>query len=551
MKRLLAIFIILVSSLGFGQNSNWEWATRIGAMIDDGVAPSLEKMSTAIATDLQGNIYVAGLFSDSIVNNGFRVYSHLRIGFNRPIDAFIAKYTADGDLLWIKSFGNQVSVTSAVTDMEGNLYVGGQTSETIKAGDTSVTATADGYVVKCSADGVFEWVMIAEGFGVTKISGLSARGNTIYVTGSSLGYYSDSIKFGGRTVFNTGGFLAAFHQDRSVEWLTNIPSEDILFPSCVTGVVDGCFVSCNALNKESTYILADDTVKGTSIVIKFNTNGIPVFANAINGGAINAIASSSEFVCAVGPYAEFVSIGNITFENPAGIFVATYDRNGIFSHLRVGVGGAQRADGICVDSLGLFNVAGSFSNRLTFDEQSVNREAGFGLSGFVARFDPVDNKCVVLASQNADIRGTCILSSIAVTSDNQTVTSGIFTDSLAFGSTRLFPERQFFPDVATAKLGRTTSYVAATPLGATRMKLSPSPATMATTLRYELSQACKVSVRLFDLLGRKVIVHEVGLQEEGDHSLRLDVSELPVGFYYVTLNADGATLQHTPLQVIR
>jgi hypothetical protein len=68
------------------------------------------------------------------------------------------------------------------------------------------------------------------------------------------------------------------------------------------------------------------------------------------------------------------------------------------------------------------------------------------------------------------------------------------------------------------------------------LSIMPNPSGGVTTVSYQLDEAGKIQVSLYDLKGkaiRKIVDNHY--QDKGDHSLDIDVSELPVGVYFLQL----------------
>ena len=72
--------------------------------------------------------------------------------------------------------------------------------------------------------------------------------------------------------------------------------------------------------------------------------------------------------------------------------------------------------------------------------------------------------------------------------------------------------------------------------------VSPNPFNLTTTLRYTLSQSSVVKLTVFDVLGRTARQMDLAVQEPGEHSVRLDASDLASGVYFVHLQAQGQSL---------
>ncbi|QDU91319.1 Beta-propeller repeat protein [Pirellulimonas nuda] len=99
----------------------------------------------SIATDGRGNAYVAG-------------YSSGQLGGGNAggSDAFLAKFSADGDLVWTSTWGTPSPdfAYSVSADQYGNLYVAGFTHGDIEASNAGF---ADVFVAKYSTDGDVVW----------------------------------------------------------------------------------------------------------------------------------------------------------------------------------------------------------------------------------------------------------------------------------------------------------------------------------------------------------------------------------------------------------
>jgi hypothetical protein len=78
----------------------------------------------------------------------------------------------------------------------------------------------------------------------------------------------------------------------------------------------------------------------------------------------------------------------------------------------------------------------------------------------------------------------------------------------------------------------------------------PNPAASHATVRLDLPSARAVRVAVFDVLGRRVAVLHDGPLGAGAHRLRLDASALPIGTYFVRVEAGGMQ-RAQPFTVVR
>lgn len=65
----------------------------------------------------------------------------------------------------------------------------------------------------------------------------------------------------------------------------------------------------------------------------------------------------------------------------------------------------------------------------------------------------------------------------------------------------------------------------------------PNPASNNTIINYELKETGNVSISVVDITGKEIISLAQGIQTQGNHKVKIDVSTLPAGMYFYTLTA--------------
>jgi parallel beta-helix repeat protein len=78
----------------------------------------------------------------------------------------------------------------------------------------------------------------------------------------------------------------------------------------------------------------------------------------------------------------------------------------------------------------------------------------------------------------------------------------------------------------------------------------PNPFNPTTTIAFRLDNGAKVSIRIYDVLGRTIAILEDGDFAAGAHTVRWDASRVASGLYFATVNAGRRTV-HLPLVVTR
>ena len=197
----------------YDANGNVLWAKSAGG--------AEEEQALSVAVDVSGNAYVAGIFGSSTISFGSTTLTNA--GFD---DIFLAKYDVNGNVLWAKSAGgtDYDEMGSVAADISGNIYVAGYfASPTITFGSTTLTNAGwnDMFLAKYDANGNVLWAKSAGGADVEYASSAAADASgNIFVAGSFLG---STITFGSiiLTNANTGGadlFFVKYDINGNVLW---------------------------------------------------------------------------------------------------------------------------------------------------------------------------------------------------------------------------------------------------------------------------------------------------------------------------------------------
>ena len=78
----------------------------------------------------------------------------------------------------------------------------------------------------------------------------------------------------------------------------------------------------------------------------------------------------------------------------------------------------------------------------------------------------------------------------------------------------------------------------------------PNPVRGTATLRYELPEEARLSIRIYDVLGREIKTLVEAQKKAGRRSVQIDASNLTAGTYFVRLRS-GATVQTSRITVVR
>ena len=159
-------------------------------------------IASDVAADSAGNSYMTGIFSGT--TDFDPASSHLGdtdiMTARGERDAFVAKYTPDNSLVWVRRMGGDgLDWGRSITiDNSGNVYLAGDFSGSADFGPTALSSAGidDGYVAKLSSSGNFIW---AKRWGTTSDEmalgvDVDSSGN-VYVLGFRHFEANDILKF--------------------------------------------------------------------------------------------------------------------------------------------------------------------------------------------------------------------------------------------------------------------------------------------------------------------------------------------------------------------
>ena len=178
-------------------NGSQLWVKQFGT--------SSEDHSTGISAEKNGNVYVTGYSNGSLPGNS-------NLGNN---DAFVVKYDASGNQIWVKQFGTsgEDRASGIVTDSSGNVYVSGYSSGTLPGNKN--LGSNDAFIAKYNATGTQLWI---KQFGTSsddyaKGISIDTSGN-IYVTG-----YSNGSLPGNKNLGSNDAFAAKYDANGNQLWI--------------------------------------------------------------------------------------------------------------------------------------------------------------------------------------------------------------------------------------------------------------------------------------------------------------------------------------------
>ncbi len=457
-------FIVWVICMGnpqaFAQQGVWQWATGMGSTFGE--------RAKAVATDPEGNVYLAGQFNGTM---------NLPVGGSiTPIgsyDVFLAKYSPEGQQLWVQVIsGDGFDEVSGVgVDSTGHVFIGGyfQSSVLYAGSDTLYQmGSANLYVARYALDGTFSWATSIAASGSTRSAsfavGLDGR---VLLTGL---YLSNNLNFGGPNFHAPNGlggaFIGCIDSTGAPLWgwgmdgNGNDRGQSVSFDGKGNACLSGNFASgtlpfpdnnilINPLGGSYTGFVAKFSPQGTykwSRLVQTNILGTPL----INQGGING-----EIYLSASYQSETLRLDTFAIPNDGtlNIFLARTDSSGNFEWVNTLTGvGIENVSALAVDTLSqTLSVAGYF-NGLHFQvgTQQLTLIDGNNSDIFVGKY-LWNGDFVLAASAGGDEEDQA--TGVASFEGKTYVCGGFLGDTLYFGPLKLPNRNQLQEDIFLGAIG--------------------------------------------------------------------------------------------------
>lgn len=206
------IFLVKYDSLG-----NVKWGVNMGGN-------NSSEEGKDVAVDGAGNIYVAGMFVDTAYFGSERV-----IGYGGS-DIFVAKYSPDGKIVWVKSAGGPKDDIGygIACDHSGNIFLSGKFDSVAVIGNKNLTSNgvADAFISKLDSSGNFLWTDTFGGTGADNCSAVKTDD-----AGYCIGYgsFNDTVGFGNESLVSAGMddiFFVKLDPSGNVAWVKQAGGSD-------------------------------------------------------------------------------------------------------------------------------------------------------------------------------------------------------------------------------------------------------------------------------------------------------------------------------------
>lgn len=346
----LLVLLLVASATVQAQAPAWQAVTAI-----NNTNASYSRVR-AVAADGNGNLYVAGTYSGSIV------LGTLPLGYTTGLNTFVAKWSiATNAYVWAQPCGGMVNAL-AVTG--NSVYIGGVVwgaSTSFGPYTTSNTGNT-AFVAKLTdngSSGNFAWVQQLGGESFAGVQALAVAGSSVYATGS---FNSGTASFGSYTLTNASPGYTAFGELYVAKLTDASTSVSVAWAQQVAAGQTGKqgYPRSLAVSGSSVY------VTGTpAFVAKFNDAGSFGWSKAIGGPQVYpaSLAARGTDVYVTGQFTgATATFGSTTLTQTSGsptfssdVFVAKLSDTGA----NATYGWALQAGGISNDSTTSLLVSGN------------------------------------------------------------------------------------------------------------------------------------------------------------------------------------------------
>lgn len=539
MKRFLLTTGVFLSLNLSAQT--FDWVKQMGGSDND--------ESKSITTDASGNIYMTGKFASTTDFDPNAGTSNLTSA--GMFDAFVAKYSAQGNLIWVKSFSgvNAVIGLDLAVDATGNVYAVGYFEGTVDldpgAGTMNFTSngTDDAYIVKLDPSGNLIWAKTIGGPNYDSAAKIVLDYNGNLVIGGGFVSSMDMDPGPGTSTLTSNGSSDIFilKLNSSGDYLTSFHLGSSSWES-VAGIVIDASNNMYITGDFSYTVNFDPNGSGSNLVAtgssdayicKYDSDYQLVWARKIGGidqeyTSDIALSSTGDVLvsglffatCDVDP-----GSGVVEYSPAPGFgntFVVSLDNNGNYNWSS-NLGGTHFTEGmsLALDSEDNTFVSGIFRGTLQLD---VDYTATGNRDVFMVKLSPTGSLLTSMAFggyTDEYVAGICI------DGNDNVFTTGHFAQDVDFdpgsGTTELVANGLW--DIYLHKMASGT--VGIEQVSSTALTVYPNPSNSIITIE---STFALETIQIFSLQGEMVMESTAAT---------IDISSLSAGMYILQVNSGG------------
>jgi hypothetical protein len=360
-----------------------------------GLGGSLTDRAYAVATDAAGNAYVTGHFesTDAVVDGA-------TLPNAGDYDAYTAKFSSDGRLLWVRTaggpgydYGHAIAV-----DPAGDIVVAGAVQGRVAFGEVLLEGPESRRAVFCAKygpDGELKWVRASS-------DGLSGSGHGVAVDAAGNIYVGGNVAgegaFGGASVTakTQAAFVAKLSPTGEAVWASVVPGSPGALYHEIACDADGRVWGVGMFKGEVS--VAGETFRSTGekdndgLVVHLDAEGRPVWARHLRGAGtdyclgVAVDGGGTAYVCGTFTGEATLAGQPLVSRGSGDVFLAAFGGGG--SLLWTTTAGGERGDSaypIAFRAPDLLAVAGAFGGPARFGPHELPHLGGNDLYGALWR----------------------------------------------------------------------------------------------------------------------------------------------------------------------
>ncbi len=291
----------------YNKNGELVWVKQGGG--------AMEEYGNVITTDKTGNVYVSGIFKGTM-NIGNSKYIS-----KGDKDIFIIKYNNIGDIIWSTTGGGNKTdePTSIITDKNGNCYITGDFESEAEFNNRLILSAGkrDVFLAKYTGDGTIQWLKrCGSATGDDHASSIALDNfDNIYIAG----YFSGLANFGMAQLKNMGSddiFLVKYNPNGDEIWARQTGGKGDEHARAMKLDKDGNIYVTGEFNVDFTF--GENKIKNLGdwdiFVLKYNNNGDMLDGTQIGGvgydKAYGIGLDGMSNIYITGYFSKAISIGN-------------------------------------------------------------------------------------------------------------------------------------------------------------------------------------------------------------------------------------------------
>lgn len=516
--RVLIYLSVLIVPLSL-QAQFLEWAKSAGELSRDA--------GRGVCVDNDGNVIVTGYFSGKINFEG-TVYEG-----RGTDDAFVAKYNPEGALLWVKTAGgplDDIAIGTAV-DNDGNIFVVGSFDSIAFFDNILLTSTGrfDAFLAKYSPNGNLLWVKKMGGISSDAAFGVAAdyKGNA-YVIGDFQGFAA----LGNNVLTSRGNkdvFVAKYNSNGDIVWSNRAgSSQEDLGLGIATDNEEGCYITGSFKSSADfgNVELFTPSVSSEIFIAKIDSLGAWEWAEqagSLTGDAGYAITVDEDKNAYVtGYFSAEAYFGSFTIlaRGYNDIFVAKYSAKGLCMWAtHEGYNGLDIGTGIAVADDGSIFVCGAIDSFAYFGNDFVG--TGEQQDIFLAKWNRNGEYQWVTTGGGPNFQ---LAMAAAKGKENDIYVTGYYYALLQLDDTTLIQtqDADMFllkyndPLLSVSEIDNQNNIIA-----------YPNPSNDNVFIKYAVKP---IEIEVYDNLGRKQLVD---INYISENELKISFNHLPSGIYYL------------------